>query len=213
MARGTARRGEADGGAAPPSDAERILAAAAACIAAEGWRRLSLAAVAAEADLPILRVYRSFSSRPAILCGLFRRVDEAALDRPPTAEPGERPRDRLFDLLMRRFDALKPYKPALARLSQELPRDPLTAVCAGGRLLRSMRWMLEAAEIRTYGWRGAVAVRVTAAAYLSTMRVWQRDDEPDLGRTMAALDARLRRVERWLEPAGAPRQPPEPVLA
>lgn len=216
MARGTARRGgpgRTDGGAAPPSDAERIIAAAAARIAADGWRRLSLAAVAAEADLPILRVYRSFSSKSAILRGLFQRLDEAVLDNPPMAEPDERPRDRLFDLLMRRFDALNAYKPALARLRRELPREPLTALCAGGRLLRSMRWMLEAAEIRTDGWRGAVAVRATAAAYLSAMRVWQDDDQPDLGRTMAALDARLRRVERWLEPAAEPRRDPEPAPA
>jgi hypothetical protein len=30
------------------------------------------------------------------------------------------------------------------------------------------------------------------------MPVWQRDASADLGQTMAALDARLRRIERWL---------------
>jgi len=37
-----------------------------------------------------------------------------------------------------------------------------------------------------------------SAAYLSAMRVWHRDESSDLARTMAALDARLRRIERWL---------------
>jgi hypothetical protein len=60
--------------------------------------------------------------------------------------------------------------------------------------------MLEAADISTAGIRGALAVKLTAAAYLSTMRVWQHDNSPDLARTMAALDARLRRIERWLAP-------------
>ena len=60
--------------------------------------------------------------------------------------------------------------------------------------------MLEAAGISTGGIRGAIAVKLTAAAYLATSRVWQRDDSPDLGQTMAALDARLRRIERWLTP-------------
>ena len=67
-----------------------------------------------------------------------------------------------------------------------------------------MRWMLEAADITTGGMRGAFAVKLTGAAYLATMRVWQRDESPDLGQTMAALDARLRRIERWLTPARTP---------
>jgi hypothetical protein len=60
--------------------------------------------------------------------------------------------------------------------------------------------MLEAANISTSGLRGELAVKLTAAAYLSTMRVWQHDDSPDLARTMAALDTRLRRIECWLVP-------------
>ena len=182
------------------SDADRIIDAALARVASEGWRRLSLAAIADAAGLPMLRVYRTFGSKQAILRGLYRRIDEAALAEPPPAEPAERPRDRLFDLLMRRFDTLQPYKPALEVLRRELPGDPVTILCAGAWLLRSMRWMLEAANISTVGLRGALAVKLTAAAYLSTMRVWQRDDSLDLARTMAVLDARLRRIERWLAP-------------
>jgi AcrR family transcriptional regulator len=179
-------------------DADRIVAAAFAAIAQIGWRRLSLAAVAAEAELPIVRVYREFASKTAILVALHRRVDVAVLASPPPPEPDERPRDRVFDLLMRRFDALLPYKPALAVLARELPRDPASALCAGAALLGSMRWMLEAAGIATGGLAGALAVRLTAAAYLATMRVWLDDESPDLARTMAALDQRLRRIERWL---------------
>lgn len=186
---------------APENDADRIIEAAFAEIARTGWRRLSLAAIAAAAGLPILRVYRSFRSKQAILCGFFRRIDEAVLADAPPAEEGEHPRDRVFDLMMRRFDALRPYKPALEVLRRELPVDPPAMLAAGAALLRSVRWMHEAAEIETGGVRGAIAVKLTAAGYLATTRVWHRDDSPDLGQTMAALDSRLRRVERWLSPA------------
>jgi AcrR family transcriptional regulator len=202
MARRSRRASE--GGASPPGEADRIVDAALKLIAGEGWRRLTLAAVAAEAGLPILRVYRLFGSKPAILGAFFRRIDEAVLEEPPTAEPDERPRDRLFDLLMRRFDALNPHKAAIAALSRELPLDPAAALHAGTSLLRSMRWMLEAADISTAGLFGAVTVRLVAGAYLATMRVWQRDDSPDLARTMSTLDARLRRIERWLLPIYQP---------
>jgi AcrR family transcriptional regulator len=106
MAKGRSRRANSSGAArtAPePSDSDRIIDAALACIARQGWRRLSLADIAAEAGLPILGVYRLYSSKPAILCAFFRRIDEAVLAAPLDSEPDERPRDRVFDLLMRRL--------------------------------------------------------------------------------------------------------------
>jgi AcrR family transcriptional regulator len=197
MAKGRSRRRDDTPAGPAPSDSDKIIDAALACIARQGWRRLSLADIAAEAGLPILRVYRLFSSKPAILCGFFRRIDETVLAAPPEGEPDERPRDRVFDLLMRRFDALQPHRAALDVLARELPTDPLAALAAGAGLLRSMRWMLEAAGISAEGLGGAVAVKLTAAAYLATLRGWRRDESPDLAPTMAALDRRLRGIERW----------------
>ena len=198
MVRGprTGGRGRASG--ALGSEADRIIDATLALIPTQGWRRLSLGAIAEAAEMPILQVYRAFRSKQAILGGLYRRLDEIVLADPPPAEPDERPRDRVFDLLMRRFDALQPYKPALDVLRRELPGEPITALCAGVSLFRSMRWILEAADIPTGGVRGGVAVNLAVATYISAMRVWQRDDTPDLAPTMAALDTRLRRIEAWL---------------
>lgn len=213
MAKSGRRSGRARAADELRSETDRIIEAALGLVATEGWRGVSLAAIAAAADIPILQVYRIFPSKQAILFGFYRRIDEIVLAEPPLGEADERPRDRLFDLLMRRFDALQTYKPAIEVLRRELPGDPLTTVCAGASLLRSMRWMLEAADISVVGWRGAIAIRLAAAAYLSAMRVWQRDDSPDLARTMAALDSRLRRIERWLAPARIARRDDEPLPA
>jgi AcrR family transcriptional regulator len=192
--------------AAEAADPDRIVDAALALIASQGWRNLSLAAVASEAGLPILQVYRLFPSKTAILCGVFRRVDEAVLAAPLDAEADEKPRDRVFDLLMRRFDALQPYRSALEMLRRDLPTDPLTALALGGALLCSMRLMLEAAGIACHGIGGVIAVKATAAAYLAAAHTWSRDESPDLAPTMAALDRRLRGIERWLRPrASSPR--------
>ena len=206
MAKGGSERGDAAAALPPPSDHDLIIDATFARIVQDGWRRLSIAAIAAEAGLPILSVYRAFPSKSAILRGFFRRVDETVLTAPVEAEADERPRDRLFDLLMRRFDALGPYKEALEVLGRELPTDPCAALAAGVRLLHSMRWMLEAAEVSASGIGGIVAVKLTAAAYMATFRVWLRDDSPDLAPTMAALDRRLRGIERWY---GSPRRAPD----
>jgi AcrR family transcriptional regulator len=213
MAKAAGRRRRGPNSGAPRSEADRIIDAALGLVATEGWRGTSLAAIATAAQLPILQVYRIFHSKQEILAGFSRRVDEIVLTELPAPEADERPRDRLFDLLMRRFDALQPYKPALEVLRHDFPSDPISGLCAGVSLLRSMRWMLEAADIPTSGIRGAVALRLSCAAYLSAMRVWLRDDSPDLARTMAALDARLRRIEGWFRAARTARSGGEPLPA
>src|ERR1700680_2376129 len=133
MAKGRSPRVPGGAAAAQPSERDRIIDAALRLTAQQGWRRLSLAAIAAEAGLPILTLYRTFPSKPAILCGFSRRIDEAVLAAPldheapaeALADADERPRDRVFDLLMRRFDALNPHRAALEVLGRELLTDPL----------------------------------------------------------------------------------------
>lgn len=202
MARGRGRNGS-DGRAprgAAPSDSDRIIDAALAMIVASGWRSVSLAAIAEETGLSVLQVYRAFPSKAAILCGFNRRIDEATLSAPVQVEADERPRDRIFDLLMRRFDALQPYREALGVLRRELPFDPLSALAAGAALLCSMRLTLAAASISCDGVGGMIAVKLVAAAYVFVSQTWVRDESPDLAPTMAALDRRLRGIERFLIP-------------
>ena len=193
MAQGRRRRSEA-------VDPDRIIDAMLALVTAGGWRSVSLAAVAEEAGMTVLQVRRLFPSRTAILCGFFRRIDEATLAAPLDAEDGEKPRDRVFDLLMRRFDALQPYREPLAMLRRDLPGDPLSALSLGAALLCSMRLTLEAAGIANRGIGGIVAIKLTAAAYAAAVHTWSRDESSDLALTMATLDRRLRGIERWLVP-------------
>ena len=200
MAATQGRRGRSDDDRADHSEADRIIDAALALIADQGWRRVSLAAVAAEEGLSVLQVYRQFPSRTAILCGLLRRVDGAALAVPLDAEAEAKPRDRVFDLLMRRFDALQPHRGVLEALRRDLASDPGAALALGSALLGSIRLTLDAAGIVNYGIGGTLAVKLTTAAYLAAAHTWARDESPDLAPTMATLDRRLRGIERWLVP-------------
>ena len=188
-----------------PDPAARIVDAALALAAREGWRRVSLAAIAAEAGMSVLELYAVYRSKAAILDGFHRRIDAAALAGVDSVAD-ERPRDRLFDIVMRRFDALSPHKDAVDAVARDAVADPLAALCGVPSLLNSMSWMLEAAGVSASGWIGRVRVKLLLGIYLSVFRVWLSDDSPDMTRTMAALDSRLRHAERWLGlavPAGA----------
>jgi ubiquinone biosynthesis protein COQ9 len=200
-----ARRGRAPRGAAKATEAdgaeERLVDAALALAARKGWATTSLAEIAREAGLPLDQAHAACSSRVAILAALQRRIDRAALA--DVAEPGDEPRrDRLFDLLMRRFDALQPHRAALRSILSDSRGDPQMLLGAPV-LLRSMAWMLEGAGVAATGWRGHVRTHVLAGLYLSVFRVFLYDDSNDLAKTMAALDQRLRRAQSWLGVVGA----------
>ncbi len=182
-----------------PDPTALIVDAALRLAAARGWRAVSLADVAAEAGVGMLDLYQVFRSKSAILAAFRRRVDAAVLAGAGRDEgPGERPRDALFDTLMRRFDALLSHKAAVAAILADGPRDPLAALCGLPALLQSMAWMLEASGVPAGGWAGRVRVKLVLGIYLSVLHVWLADASPDMARTMAVLDRRLRRVEPLL---------------
>lgn len=191
-----------------------VIAAAMRLAAEKAWGDIPLAEIAAAAGLSLIELYRLFPSKLAILDALARQADAAVLAAP--ADAADSPRDRLFDVLMRRFDALRPSRDGLKRIARDLGRLQLDALPAGLALPRSMRWMLEAGGIPATGLRGALRARVLSVAYLAAFRVFLEDDSADLTRTMAALDRALRRAEPLLglsQGAGGDAPPPESTAA
>jgi len=172
----------------------KIIETAFALALERGWRDLSLAVIAESAGLTLSQVHGIYPSKAAILSGFASRVDAAML-----AEAGEdldlAARDRLFDVVMRRFDALQPHREALGAILQDQLGDPLAVCCGLSRLRRSMATTLEAAGISSSGCRGVLRVKGLAAIYLSTLRVFLRDDSEDMAKTMAHLDKQLGRVD------------------
>lgn len=189
---------------AATSDLDRLIDSALALAERRGWRALALADIAREAKLPLARVHGLAPSKTAILEALMRRTDAAVLSGTP-ADPGDDARDRLFDAVMRRFDALAPAKAGLRAIAHDLSGDPATALGLGPGLMRAMAWTLEAAGIDSGGWRGRLKTKGLALLYLAVLRVWLGDESPEQAKTMAALDRGLRQAEqafRFCESAG-----------
>ena len=163
--------------------------------AQQGWRGLSLAEIADEAKLPLSEVLPAFPSKQAVLSEFVRRIDSAVLESLDKEPLEGSARDRLFDLLMRRFDALQPYRGALANIAWDEARDPCAVACGLCRLRRSLSQMLEAAGLASDGCQGHLKLKGLAGIYLCTLRTWLKDDSEDMSKTMAALDRQLNRTE------------------
>ncbi|NQV82423.1 MAG: TetR family transcriptional regulator [Rhodospirillales bacterium] len=191
---------------------DRVIDAALRLATERGWRRLSLAEIANGADLTLPEMRALFASKTAILNGFTRRTDARVLA--GGKADGSSPRDRLFDVLMRRFDVLEPHRDALRVIVRDVAFDPLAAVCQGAQVLCSMAWMLEAAGLNSSGPVGAIRTKGLMVIYLRTLGAWLGDDSLDMAKTMAVLDRGLARAERLAgivcPTSGAKPDAPEP---
>ncbi|MGI8568973.1 MAG: TetR family transcriptional regulator [Methylocella sp.] len=157
------------------------------------WDDITISDVAARANVSLATFRDFFPSKGAVLAGFSRRIDHIVLDAAGDDLAGEPVKERLFDVLMRRLDALTPYKLGLEAISDWTRRDPLAASAINRVVINSMRFMLEAAGIESEGPVGAFKLQGLALAWMRVLRVWFRDDDPGIAATMAALDRELTR--------------------
>jgi AcrR family transcriptional regulator len=159
---------------------------------------VTLRDVASAADIGLADLYRLYPDKVALAAAFMACIDAAVLaGTPRQADPQETARDRLFDVMMRRYDALKPHRAALGSMRRAAARDPLLGLALGPALRRSMAAMLETAALPSEGLKGAVRQNGLLAIHYAVARVFDRDETQDLSKTMAALDSRLKMAEKW----------------
>jgi len=181
--------------AAPPKDPRNAIIDALMELAGErNWEDITISDVASRANVSLAAFRDYYPSKGAVLAGFSRRIDHIVLEGAGSYEMAdEPPKERLFDILMRRIDALAPYKLGLEAISDWARRDPLAAASLNRVVVNSMRFMLEAAGIDSEGAVGAVKLQGLALAWARILRTWFQDDDPGLASTMAALDRELAR--------------------
>ena len=170
-------------------------------VARHGWDGLTMRRVSAASGVSLAELRRRCPT-PSVLLALHNRVVDQQVLEGTVPDTGDTPRERLFDVLMRRVDALQPHRRGVLRLLDEALTDPVLALALFSGLPRSMAWMLEAARIGTDGFAGALRANGLAAVWLYTLRAWARDNTEDLGPTMAALDRALDRAEQTARTLG-----------
>lgn len=186
---------------APPprgtTDRDKAIDALMSLLAEQSFEQVGLAEVAGRADLKLSQLRSEFGSTLAILGAHIKDIDRAVLAGGDADMEEESPRERLFDVLMRRLEALAPYKEAVHSVMRSARRNPGLALALNAMGVRSQHWMLEAAGIGGFGPRGALRAQGAALMFARVLGVWFDDEEPGLDRTMAALGRGLASAERW----------------
>lgn len=173
----------------------KVVAATLRLAAERTWSTVTLRDISEAAGIGLADLRNTFSSKTAILRAYGKMIDTDVLSKSATPEPDESSRDQLFEMIMARFDAMNPHKPALRSIidSREVDGTLLRSI------LESQTWMLEAAGVGTEGVKGQVRVAGLASLYGSVVKTWLDDDDPGMAKTMAVLDRRLRRGEQTMK--------------
>ncbi|MFV0279942.1 MAG: TetR family transcriptional regulator [Rhodoblastus sp.] len=172
---------------------DKIVDALMALAAEQSFEKISISAIAERAGVTLADFRENFPSKGAVLGAFNRRIDRIVLDGVSDDMRQETTKERLFDVLMRRFDALEPHRAAIGGIAQWARRQPLAAAQLNRMAVNSMRFMLEAAGVESEGAVGALKLQGLTLAWARMVNIWLNDDDPGLAATMADLDRTLRR--------------------
>jgi len=181
---------------APAGTRDKIVAAFLDLLTEKPFERIELAEIADKAGVSLADLRGEFSSTLAILAAHIKAIDRAALSGGDADMAEESPRERLFDVLMRRLELLSPHKDAVRSLMRSARRNPGLALALNRLAVRSQQWMLTAAGIGAAGPRGMVRAQGLALMFANVLRVWIDDDDAGQAKTLAALDRELERGQR-----------------
>ena len=187
----TAKNGRSSNGGDP------IVAAFMALLAEKSIEQIGFAEIAAQAGVSLAELRGRYGSTLAILAAQMKEIDRDVLSGGDADMAEEPPRERLFDVLMRRIETLAPHKAAVRSLARSASRNPGLAFALNGLAVRSQQWMLTAADISASGPKGMLRAQGLAMLFASVLRTFVDDDDPGHARTMAALDRALARGQRW----------------
>ena len=128
------------------------------------------------------------------MVALNQKIDADVIAQGLLEEDDASPRDRLFEIFMRRLECLKPYREVFIILSREWNKDLLSTLAFTPQYFTSISWMLRLALIETNSLKGRLLISQVSLLFVNVLRVWLDDDSPDMALTMAELDRRLRRL-------------------
>ncbi len=185
---------------APPSEAsqrDKIIAAFMELLADAPFEEIGLDDIAGRAGVSLSELRGEFGSKLSIFAAHMKAVDQAVLAEDASDMTEEPARERLFDILMRRLEALAPHRVAIRSLLRSARRDPPLAMALNRMAARSQQWMLTAAGISASGPSGMIRAQGMTMLFASVLGTWTRDEDPGQARTMAALDRALARGQRF----------------
>jgi hypothetical protein len=154
------------------------------------FETVSLRAISDRAGVTLADCAANGVTRARLLAAMDRDADHQMLESACHISLADPARDRLFEIVIGRFDALEARRPAWTSILLAERGDMAAGAARIARRTRTARWALTAAGISD---RGSVGLARTAglSRILRLCEAAWLQDGPDLSATMACLDREL----------------------
>ncbi len=183
--------------AAKKSTLDKLTDAMMALIATHGWPAATLDKIADAAGVSLYDMAGDIQNRFDLLDHFGRTANARALKISEEEGGSQAVRDKLFSVLMARFDVVLPHKAAIRNLRKSAQRDPGLALYFAKSVPSYLSFLLEASGVSTASLGGCIKARGFTALYLKVVQVWLDDETEDQAKTMAAVDKMLADAENW----------------
>ncbi|MEK7802022.1 MAG: TetR/AcrR family transcriptional regulator [Pseudomonadota bacterium] len=179
-----------------------LIDAALRLAAAKPWEFVSTYEIAMNAGVSLEQLEDIFPNKHMILEDIVRRLDSDVEQSFSELDEKSSSRDRLFDVLMERFEMANQHRAAHVSFFKSLGWTK-TESCNDVAMMRSsMTRMAKLAGIDVSLPLGPLRIIGLSALYSWVLLAWIKDDSPDLIRTMAQLDKSLGYAEKVLNYVG-----------
>ncbi|GAK33207.1 hypothetical protein JCM17846_20050 [Iodidimonas nitroreducens] len=187
-----------------PTIRDKVIDAALMAVTDCGWRRTHIDDVIEAAGVSEALFYREFDGLVSVMVAASRQLNAAMADAVADFEEEDSTREKLFALIMARFDAAMPWRAAIVDLARSAPTDPVLAAAAGQALMTMASRALSLAGITVSGPLGFARVNAfMLSVILPAARIWLKDESADLSKTMTGLNDLLERAE-WVASRSGP---------
>ena len=166
------------------------------------WELINLEDIALQAKGSLSHMREYFDEKSDILGAYGAIIDQEMLKEADRLDSNLSVKDKLFELIMARFDVVEDNRAGVLSILNSIKLDPKTILYSLPHLCRSMTWVLEATGQNTSGVKGTAKIIGLTGVYLKTLRSWMSEESTDLSQTMASLDKGLAQAESWGERLG-----------
>lgn len=164
----------------------KIAQAALVCASERAWADVTLEQIAKTAKIQLRHIEDLFPDTLAVLSAIIRYIDAEAIH--TTGKPNRKDtlHDRLFAIIMARFDVLQEHRKAILSITKTI--EPLVLLTLLEELWTSAKKTLHHARSRQKKEQNTLHQATLLLIIAATFSYWKNDTSKDMARTMAALD-------------------------